>query len=84
MKRTPFPAIVIVAVLLAVLHRGRPIRCYWARPFGAYPGAKVVPGVFNTVRAAVALPKGRSAATRARLVEIITEAKRFTETSAYG
>jgi ABC-type amino acid transport substrate-binding protein len=41
-----------------------------------YPGAKVVPGAFNTVRVAVALPKGKSAAALARLVEILNEAKR--------
>jgi len=43
---------------------------------GGYPGAKIVPGAFNTVRAAVALPKGRSSAAQARLVEILNEAKR--------
>jgi polar amino acid transport system substrate-binding protein len=43
---------------------------------GGYPGAKVVPGAFNTVRAAVALPKGRSAAALAKLVDILNEAKR--------
>ena len=41
-----------------------------------YPDAKIVPGAFNTVRAAIALPKGRSAAAQARLAEIIAEAKR--------
>jgi len=41
-----------------------------------YPGAKVVPGAFNTVRVAVALPKGRSNAAQARLAEILTQAKR--------
>jgi polar amino acid transport system substrate-binding protein len=39
-----------------------------------YPGAKTVPGVFNTVRVAVALPKGRSPAAQAKL--IVSEAKR--------
>jgi polar amino acid transport system substrate-binding protein len=41
-----------------------------------YPGAHVLPGAFNTVRAAIALPKGRSAAALDRLVEILKEAKR--------
>ena len=41
-----------------------------------YPGAKIVPGAFNTVRVAVALPKGRSPAAQAKLVEIVSEAKR--------
>jgi polar amino acid transport system substrate-binding protein len=41
-----------------------------------YPEAKLVPGAFNTVRAAVALPKGRSPAAQARLAEILVEAKR--------
>jgi polar amino acid transport system substrate-binding protein len=39
-----------------------------------YPGAKIVPGAFNTVRVAIALPKGRSAAAQAKLVEIVSEA----------
>jgi hypothetical protein len=43
---------------------------------GKYPDAKIVPGAFNTVRAAVALPKGRPAGAFAKLVEIVTEAKR--------
>jgi polar amino acid transport system substrate-binding protein len=41
-----------------------------------YPGAKIVPGAFNTVHVAVALPKGRSPAAQAKLVEIVSEAKR--------
>jgi polar amino acid transport system substrate-binding protein len=41
-----------------------------------YPGAKIVPGAFNTVRVAVAIPKGRSNPARARLAEILTQAKR--------
>jgi hypothetical protein len=41
-----------------------------------YPAAKIVPGAFNAVRAAVALPKGRSAAARAKLAEIVGDAKR--------
>ena len=40
------------------------------------PGAKIVPGAFNTLRVAVALPKGRSSATEAKLAEIVNEAKR--------
>ena len=43
---------------------------------GGYPGAKIVAGAFNTVRAAVALPKGRSSATQTRIAEIVIEAKR--------
>jgi ABC-type amino acid transport substrate-binding protein len=39
-------------------------------------GAKIVPGTFNIVRVAVAVPKGRSSTTRARLGDIINEAKR--------
>ncbi len=41
-----------------------------------YPGAKIVPGAFNTVRVAVAIPKGRSTAARTSLAEILTQAKR--------
>ena len=41
-----------------------------------YPGAKIVPGAFNTVRVAVAIPKGRSNAAQGRLAEILTQAKR--------
>ena len=43
---------------------------------GDYPGAKIVPGAFNTVRVAVALPKGRSSGAQAKLDEIVKEAKR--------
>ena len=43
---------------------------------GAYPEAKVVPGVFNTVHAAVALPKGRSLSAQAKLTELVNDAKR--------
>lgn len=43
---------------------------------GGYPAAKIVGGAFSTVRAAVALPKGRSAAAQAKLNEIVSEAKR--------
>jgi ABC-type amino acid transport substrate-binding protein len=42
-----------------------------------YPAAKIVPGVFNTVRVAIALPKGHSSAAQARLGEIVSEAKRM-------
>jgi hypothetical protein len=42
----------------------------------AYPGAKIVPGAFNTVRVAVAIPKGRSNAAQGVLAEILTQAKR--------
>ena len=54
---------------------------YWSNSglinsiLGSYREAKVVPGAFNTVRAAVALPKGRSPAALAKLVELINEAK---------
>ena len=40
------------------------------------PGATIVPGTFNVVRVAVALPKGRSPEAQAQLVEIVNEAKR--------
>lgn len=40
------------------------------------PGAKVVPGLFATVRVAAALPKGRSPEALALLEELIAEAKR--------
>src|SRR5258708_6039262 len=43
---------------------------------GGYPEGKNVPGAFNTVRVAFALPKGRSAVAQARLAELLTEAKR--------
>lgn len=39
------------------------------------PGSKVVPGTFNSVRMAVALPKGRSTAAQAMLTAIVNEAK---------
>jgi len=41
----------------------------------ALSGAKVVPGVFATVRVAAALPKGRSLEARAKLDQLIGEAK---------
>jgi ABC-type amino acid transport substrate-binding protein len=43
---------------------------------GGYPEGKIVPGAFNTVRVAFALPKGRSAAAQARLASLLAEAKR--------
>lgn len=39
------------------------------------PGASIVPGAFNTVGFAVAIPKGRSAVARDRLAQIVIEAK---------
>jgi polar amino acid transport system substrate-binding protein len=41
---------------------------------GRLPGAKIV-GAFETITFAVALPKGRSAAARSRLMQIVKEAK---------
>ena len=43
---------------------------------GGYPEGRIVPGAFNTVRVAFALPKGRSAAAQTRLAELLAEAKR--------
>lgn len=43
---------------------------------GGYPEGHIVPGAFNTVRVAFALPKGRSAAAQTRLNELLAEAKR--------
>jgi polar amino acid transport system substrate-binding protein len=43
---------------------------------GGYPEGKFVPGSFNTVRVALALPKGRSATALARIAELLAEAKR--------
>ena len=42
----------------------------------SYPEAKIIPGAFTSIRVAVALPKGRSEAALAKLVEILNEAKR--------
>jgi polar amino acid transport system substrate-binding protein len=42
----------------------------------ALPGSKVVPGAWTTGRYAASLPKGRSAAARGKLAEIVDEAKR--------
>ena len=39
------------------------------------PGAKIVPGQFNSVRMAVAFPKGKSSAAQGKLGEIVNEAK---------
>ena len=39
------------------------------------PGAKIIPGVFNTVGFAVAMPKGRSSAAQTRLAQIVNDAK---------
>jgi polar amino acid transport system substrate-binding protein len=41
-----------------------------------YPEAKIVAGAFDTVRVALALPKGRSSAARAKLDKIVKELKR--------
>jgi polar amino acid transport system substrate-binding protein len=41
----------------------------------AYPEGKVLPGSFSTVRAAIAVARGRSAAAQARLLELVNEAK---------
>lgn len=38
------------------------------------PGAKIVPGAFTTVRMAVSIPKGRSAAAQRKLVELVDAA----------
>lgn len=43
---------------------------------GGYLEGKIVPGAFNVVRVAFALPKGRSAAAQARVAELLAEAKR--------
>jgi polar amino acid transport system substrate-binding protein len=40
------------------------------------PGARLVPGAFMSDRTMVILPKGRSAAARAKVVEIVNEAKK--------
>jgi polar amino acid transport system substrate-binding protein len=39
------------------------------------PGARIIPGVFNTVGFAVAIPKGRSSAAQSRLAQIVNDAK---------
>ena len=39
------------------------------------PGATIIPGAFNTVGFAVAIPKGRSSVARDRLAQIVSEAK---------
>jgi hypothetical protein len=40
-------------------------------------GSTIVPGTFNVVRVAVALPKGRSSEALAKIAEIVSEAKRI-------
>jgi polar amino acid transport system substrate-binding protein len=40
------------------------------------PGAKIVPGTFTIDRTMVILPKGRSSAAQAKVVEIVDEAKK--------
>jgi polar amino acid transport system substrate-binding protein len=40
-----------------------------------YPEAKIIAGAFNTVRVALAVPKGQSPAARAKLEEIVKEMK---------
>jgi polar amino acid transport system substrate-binding protein len=39
------------------------------------PGTKIIPGVFDTVGFAVAMPKGRSSAAQSRLTQVVNEAK---------
>ncbi len=39
------------------------------------PGSKIIPGAFRSVRMAVAIPKGRSAAAQEKLAEIVKQAK---------
>jgi polar amino acid transport system substrate-binding protein len=40
------------------------------------PGAKIVPGAFTSDRTMVILPKGRSSAAQAKVIEIVNEAKK--------
>ena len=40
------------------------------------PGAKIVPGAFTSDRTMVILPKGRSSAAQAKVVEIVNESKK--------
>jgi polar amino acid transport system substrate-binding protein len=40
------------------------------------PGAKIVPGAFTSDRYMIALPKGRSSEARAKIAEIVQEAKK--------
>jgi polar amino acid transport system substrate-binding protein len=40
------------------------------------PGAKIIPGAFTSDRTMVILPKGRSSAAQAKVVEIVNEAKK--------
>jgi polar amino acid transport system substrate-binding protein len=39
------------------------------------PGAKIIPGVFNTVGFAVVMPKGRSSIAQTKLTQIVNDAK---------
>ena len=41
------------------------------------PGAKILSGVFSTIQQTMLLPKGRSAAARAKLAQLGVEAKRI-------
>ena len=41
------------------------------------PGSTIVPGIFNVVPVAVALPKGRSSEAQAKIAEIVSEAKQI-------
>ena len=40
------------------------------------PGAKIIRGAFTSDRTMVILPKGRSSAAQAKVVEIVSEAKK--------
>ena len=39
-------------------------------------GAKILPGLFNTIQQTMLLPKGRSSAVQAKFAELAAEAKR--------
>jgi polar amino acid transport system substrate-binding protein len=43
---------------------------------GRLPGTKIVPGAFTSDQTLVILPKGRSSASQAKVVEIVNEAKK--------
>lgn len=45
------------------------------RVAGGFPGAKIVPGAFRSVRMAVAFPKARSATAKNKITEIVNAAK---------
>jgi polar amino acid transport system substrate-binding protein len=79
--RIPVSADIVIDAAVEMLRSGK------ADVFGAdtgivhsiadgLPGAKIVPGTFNTVRVAVAFAKGQSAAAQAKLAEIVNDAKR--------